>query len=147
MLIYCKVGLKASEFKNEEFDKFIECAGISIPWGTTNLKLILVYRPPRAPFGIKDNNNTASLCKMLDMLTGEVVVVGDFNLPKIDWERSYTPIPGERVVLDVILGKFWQQHVDFPTHVSGNTLDLVLSREGWLLEQTGQGGWVLGIIL
>ena len=139
LLIYCKIGLKASEFNGKEFYTFIEAAGVSIPLGNTELKIVLVYRPPRAPFNEEDGNNTASLCKLLDELTGEVVVIGDFNLPEVDWERVYTPHPGERVVLDVIQGKFWQQHVDFPTHIAGNTLDLVLSREG-LVAGVSDGG-------
>ena len=51
---------------------------------------MLVYRPPRKPFSTDDGNNTASLCAMLESLPEQVVVMGDFNLPGIDWERLYS---------------------------------------------------------
>ena len=57
-------------------------------------------------------------------------MVGDFNLPGIDWERLYSDCPGERVVLEVLQGKFWTQYVDFSTHEPGKILDLVLGRAG-----------------
>ena len=64
---------------------------------------------------------------MLQSLQDKVLVLGDFNLPGIDWQRLYSDSPGDRVVLDVIQGKFWTQHVDFQTHIGGNILDLALS--------------------
>ena len=48
-------------------------------------------------------------------------------MPGIDWDRMYSDKAGERVMLDVLQGCFWTQHVDFPTHVDGNQLDVVLS--------------------
>ena len=104
LLVYCKTSLRASEFQGKEFDMFNECAGVSLPWGGGELKCVLVYRPPRLPFSKDDKDNTASLCAMLENLPGEVLVVGDFNLPGIDWESLYSDSPGERVVLEVIQG-------------------------------------------
>ena len=46
---------------------------------------------------------------------------------------------GERVVMEVIQGKFWLQHVDFVTHEAGKTLDLVLGREGLILGTPDEG--------
>ena len=130
LLVYCKTNLRASEFYGKEFSEFTECAGISLPWGKKMLKCVVIYRPPRLPFSAEDGNNTASLCALLENLSGEVVVVGDFNLPGIEWERLHSDSPGERVVLEVIQGLFWTQHVDFATHEDGNILDLVLDSGG-----------------
>ena len=137
LLVYCKTNLRASEFKSQEFDVFTESGGVILIWGGEELKCVLVYRPPREPFSRDDMNNTARLCAMLENLSGEVVVVGDFNMPGIDWQGLYSDKPGDRVVLEVIQGKFWTQFVDFATHEDGNILDLVLGREGLI-----SGVWV-----
>ena len=143
LLVYCKSSLRASEFYGKEFSDFTECAGISLPWGRKVLKCVLIYRPPRVPFSAEDDNNTARLCALLEDLSGDVVVVGDFNLPGIEWDRLYSDSPGERVVLEVVQGMFWTQHVDFSTHEDGNILDLVLDSGGlvtgvWDMGRLGQ---------
>ena len=92
LLIFCKVELKASEFDGE--DTFVECAGVTIPWGGKDLKIL---------------------------------VLGDLNMSGIDWEMIYSDKAGERVLLEVVQGLFWTQHVNFPTLEDGNLLDVVLS--------------------
>ena len=139
LLVYCKTDLRASEFQSKEFEVFTECAGVILPWGRGELKCVLVYRPPREPFSMADMNNTASLCAMLENLSGEVVVVGDFNLPGIDWEGLYSESAGERVVLEAIQAKFWSQFVDFATHEDGNILDIVLGRQGLISGVSDEG--------
>ena len=68
LLVYCKAELKASEYVGEGFKEVTECAGIQIPWGKSrgkkggshdSLKVVGVYRPPRAPFSESDAGNTA----------------------------------------------------------------------------------------
>ena len=86
-----------------------------------------MYRPPRDPFSEADGDNTARICHMLRSLQGKSIIIGDFNFPGIDWDLLYTDNPGEKVFLQVLQDKFLTQHVDFPTHDCGNTLDLVLS--------------------
>ena len=111
-----------------------------------------IYRPPRAPFSEKDENNTAKLCSALSKLSGKVLVLGDFNLPDIDWERWYSANAGDKVVLDLI-HMFWSQHVDFPTHCDGNILDLVLNGEAGLvysitdLGMLGKGDIMMEVVL
>ena len=64
---------------------------------------------------------------MINSLQGRSLIIGDFNLPGIDWDLLHKDSPGERVFLDTIQDKFYTQHVDFATQDSGNILDLVLS--------------------
>ena len=64
---------------------------------------------------------------MLKSLKGRSLVIGDFNLPGIDWNMLHSESPGEDFFLKTIQDKFFTQHVDFPTQDSGNILDLVLS--------------------
>ena len=147
LLIYCRSELNASQFVGEGFNEVVECAGIQLPWGRSKagqgikvLKVVLVYRPPRSPFSDSDCYNTAKLCHMLKSLQGRVLVLGDFNLPGIDWEKMYSDSAGEKVVLDVIQGQFWTQHVNFTTHSGGNILDLVLSSSAELVHGVSDVG-------
>ena len=59
------------------------------------------------------------------------LIVGDFNLPDIDWskgqlKRRLNPNMHE-TFLNFVEASDLEQFVDFPTHTHGNTLDLVLS--------------------
>ena len=53
--------------------------------------------------------------------------VGDFNFPSIDWQQMACPDTVSKSFLNACNNKFLTQHVDFPTHIAGNTLDLVMS--------------------
>ena len=59
-------------------------------------------------------------------LQGPSIVIGDINLPEIDWDRLHSDVAG-REFLDTVQDVFMTQHVNFPTHDSGSTIDLVLS--------------------
>jgi hypothetical protein len=97
------------------------------------LQIVLVYRPPRDPFSERDANNTTKLCASLSKLSALVLVLGDFNLPAIDWERVCSANAWDKVVLDLFQSMFWSQHVDIRTHCDGNILDLVLSSDAGLV--------------
>ena len=105
-----------------------ECTGITVPWGgrgqgSDKLNLVLVYRPP----GQADQDNTEKLCAVLKGVEGTVVTVGDYNLPGVDWDRSWSDKSSERLVIDTFADKFWTQHIRGATHINGNTLDLLTS--------------------
>jgi hypothetical protein len=74
-----------------------------------------------------DHGNTGRLCDMLKKLEGTVITLGDYNLPGVDWDRGWSASEGERLVVDTFADKFWTQHIRGPTHVGGNTLDLLTS--------------------
>ena len=86
------------------------------------------------------NNNDKSLLELLDRaneIAGDnrVLIMGDFNVPKIDWEdrdliAGAKPI--ESLMLDTINDCFLHQHVREPTRWRNNqasTLDLVFTKE------------------
>ena len=127
LIVYCKSELKAAPFANAEMESFVESLGVKIPWGNDEMKIVLVYRPPRAAMSADDNGNTVELCKLIKSISGPTVMLGDFNLSGICWERNYSSNAGEREFLKNIGDKFLTQHVDFSTHEDGNILDLVLS--------------------
>jgi len=81
-----------------------------------------IYRPP----GPVSSAFTDQLCQLLDqlvLLNTRFVAVGDFNAPgdiagRINYHVAY-----------VFTQYDLQQHVNVPTHVGGNTLDLVVSQD------------------
>lgn len=75
---------------------------------------MLVYRPS----GAVTQSFTDQVSDLLDqllLLNAKSVIVGDFN------------VPGDAI--DVFEQYSLQQHVTSPIHVSGNTLDLILTQE------------------
>ena len=58
------------------------------------------------------------------MSTDPLIITGDFNI------HVNSKTDGDSLKLvDLLLSMGLQQHVEFSTHVSGNTLDLVITRE------------------
>ena len=94
---------------------------------------VCVYRPP----GTVMSTFIDQLSDMLDqimLLGNKFVVVGDFNVPG-DFAGQLDPH-----AVDVLTQYGLRQHVTGPTHIVGNTLDLILSRdeqisERWLFSQ------------
>ena len=86
-----------------------------------DLTITVVYRPPRS-----NNENTAELCKLFENCVGNNVFIGDFNFPSINWS-DYTSDRATEEFLQCTIDRGFEQLVDFPTHIRGNTLDLVLT--------------------
>ena len=79
--------------------------------------------------------NTSRMVEVLRRMEGPTVMFGDLNLPKVDWERHWSPCAGETLVLDMLGDKFWSQHIRGATHKGGNTLDiLTTSTEDMLVD-------------
>ena len=115
-------------------------AGISVPWDKgESLPLILVYRPSEVPGSDAEKGNKNRLCKVMRKLKGPQAWVVDYNL-HIDWERGYCPVRGEEMFLETVQDLFWEQLVDFPTHMSGGILDLVMpNRQGMVGDVRSDG--------
>ena len=56
-----------------------------------------------------------------------LIVVGDFNLPDIDWESNHSCHSIDNHFLDMFSNLGLAQIIDKPTHIAGNILDLVLT--------------------
>ena len=93
-----------------------------------------IYRSPNST-----SENDDRLCDWILDMRGINVLIGDFNFPDIDWETGTTSARG-RKFYPATETKFMEQHVNGPTHVSGNTLDLIQSdREGIINAVRGAG--------
>jgi len=87
-----------------------------------NITFAVVYRPPSQSIP----HFTEEIIKLLDTLHShlKVVLYGDFNCPGTEG----TAIDGR---LEVVMRDYdFIQHVNVPTHVRGNMLDLVFTNEG-----------------
>ena len=83
----------------------------------------LVYRPPSAP-----SESVAELANIISEAKKNEVFIGDFNLPGLDWGGGGGNGRGrDTIFVEAVENAFMQQLVDFPTHIKGNTLDLVIT--------------------
>ncbi|PIK61736.1 hypothetical protein BSL78_01290 [Apostichopus japonicus] len=81
----------------------------------------VVYRSPNS----SDDNDVVLFDSIRKAAKGDVVIMGDFNFPDINWIDGSSSRKGSNF-LDVVQDCFLHQHVTFPTR-GDNILDLVLS--------------------
>ena len=93
-----------------------------------NVFVLIVYR---APSNSPDVNESLNACILDFCSEKEVIVLGDFNLPTIDWSNPTLHCPPlGRAFLDTFLTVGLHQWVTESTYPkSGNILDLVLTSE------------------
>ena len=137
LLIYVKNGIAAPENRKPEFREFNQSCCIKLPlYGGRHLDLLLVYRPhklydPGAVHSdVRDNNSL--LGGLFATVQKPSVILGDFNCSDIDWEAATSGSQSEFLVKAATENGF-EQHVNFPTHCSGNSPDLVFSSDSNLI--------------
>ncbi len=67
------------------------------------------------------------LCEILRGADDNIVFIGDFNLPGIDWEQGQAKDARGRLLVSTAVEEGLEQLISFPTHVKGNILDLLLT--------------------
>ncbi|MGE5822757.1 MAG: reverse transcriptase domain-containing protein [Nitrososphaerota archaeon] len=78
------------------------------------------YKSPNA-----DDNEMNELYKSISTASrGQVLIMGDFNFPNIDWDTLDSDAEGSKFI-DLILDNYLSQHVKSPTREK-NILDLVI---------------------
>ena len=119
---------------------------------TENLVLAVMYRQPDDLVGGNRSTQSefnAALEKFNEFLndlpspTPNVILGGDFNLPHVDW-NSNTMGPGgskdEKDIFNAFSKKlddhFLRQYISKPTHIAGNTLDLVFTNNNELIHSS-----------
>jgi hypothetical protein len=109
--------------------------GFKIVTDSESFDVILVYRPPR--------NCIDSYQKLAQLIAGSgprTFIVGDLNLPTIDWEKGEAQGAGPELVLDACNDKFMDQVVQFETHLRGNCLDLILTNAPDMISEVKNEG-------
>ena len=123
VIVYAKDGLIIKPVSEENnFNMFVRFKVIgSKSKDDGDLTVTLIYRPPRT-----SNNNNEELYKLFRNCKGNHVIIGDFNFPSINWINATSDRASEPF-LQCTVDNGFDQMVDFPTHIRGNVLDLVLS--------------------
>jgi hypothetical protein len=95
------------------------------PQHGTIIKIVLIYRKTTIPAALDD----IFYSQLEDIVTTnhETVIMGDFNLPNIDWTTLQAPAPGNKL-LNFVNDNNLRQHVLQATRQQ-NILDLVISTE------------------
>ena len=104
---------------------------------TDNSKIIIAtcYR-----VGTLGHSNLNEISKSIRTLTRkrggvkEFVLVGDFNLPRINWGDLSSNITLEQDFLNMFAENSLLQCINVPTHRHGNTLDLLLTQSNRFVE-------------
>ena len=87
--------------------------------------LCCVYIPPNPA-----NNYFKSTLHFLESLSqqfSKLLIVGDFNAPDIDWATLTSHTTNSNLLCDLIFRLNLTQLITFPTHIKGNTLDLLFT--------------------
>jgi hypothetical protein len=114
--------------------KLVEIVATVIITDAGSFRFIVVYRPPE--YNALGREYMKVLCDCLSYLcntSDTIVIVGDFNLPCIDWSSAYAP--DDMIHSDFL--KFCSKNgfanfVDSPTR-NANCIDLVLSNDQQLI--------------
>jgi Reverse transcriptase (RNA-dependent DNA polymerase)/Endonuclease-reverse transcriptase len=120
LLVYAKPEINI--LQEETRYNFIQHVNFKVLTSGDELHFTLVYRPPRTSVESYD-----SMAHLIKSTTGNRILIGDFNLPGIDWEGGQARGAGPSKVLEACEDEYLEQLVLFPTHIRGNCLDLLLT--------------------
>ena len=107
----CKVNV------NTEFNQYVS---LRMKCRNKEINVHAIYRSPNSK---KENDD--ELCKWVENMNGTNIIIGDLNYPDIDWENGTSGSRG-RNFFEATAGRYMEQHVQEPTHLNGNILDLIL---------------------
>src|SRR5258708_39023105 len=113
--------LKATIIQNHTYDSF-ETIRLKFTISNSNFNLYTIYRPPsssNAPF----LTEFSTLLEDIISHPSEIIFFGDFNV-HVDNPTSYNTAP----FLTFLETYNLSQHINFPTHIHGHTLDLLITR-------------------
>ena len=115
---YCSFGLELNNFEFLCIDYFED---------NSSIRFLCVYLPPRFALCTV---TVQTLCKLVDKVSNSMVpcyIIGDFNLPKIDWKfNTSTGGLSHNIFLQFCVNNGWNQLISTSTHVKQNILDLLL---------------------
>ena len=140
--VYVKDELAASCETLLEFSNGV-VEGLVIYERQLNLVICTVYRSPDNPQS-EHRSSTSEFHELINQLSNklnhlptpapDIIIGGDFNLPKTDWPAC-TPRPGSstaekdmaHLLSELMSEYFLHQVIQKPTHRAGNVLDLLLT--------------------
>ena len=92
-----------------------------------DLLLICIYNPP---FSSKFRSAAIDIINFLSHVINQnsiltTVICGDVNMPDVNWDTYYSHSSDSVQILNFLINHGFQQLVTLPTHIIGNTLDLI----------------------
>lgn len=121
LIVYTKKGVKVELTSNHSDNNFNQFCEFKVLTKNDPINIVLIYRPPSSPV-----ENLENMCKIMRKLDKNSVVIGDINLPDIDWKNEKSTSKGRRL-LDTVLEEGLAQLIEFTTHTKGNILDLLIT--------------------
>ena len=99
---------------------------VHLDTSNTNIRLLCFYIPPDSS---KCHLTIINICKIISFFlttTTPFIILGDFNLPKINWKNFSSEGKSSQIFLDFCINNALTQCIPSATHKDGNTLDLVI---------------------
>jgi hypothetical protein len=121
LLVYVRNELSILPCDIYSHSVFNQFCAFTIATKSEKLNIILAFRPPSL-----SATNTAELCEILRRLKDNSILIGDINMPGIDWLEGRSDTKGKELLKTTIEEGLYQ-FVNFPTHIKGNVLDLVIT--------------------
>lgn len=116
------VKVEATELRSFEFSEWI------IKFGSQQTRLFIIYRPPYSEAHPVTTSvfltEFADLLESITLSMEPLLITGDFNI-----HVNYIDDPDAIRLLALLESTGLEQHVNVPTHISGNTLDLIMTRQ------------------
>jgi hypothetical protein len=116
LLVYVRNGLQV--LKLDSNVSFCQMCRFQVK----DVVMYLLYRPPSAR-----PDSISEIASVISATGKKSIIIGDFNVPHIDWRLGEARGRASEI-LSAVEDTMMEQLVDFPTHLTGNTLDLVETR-------------------
>ena len=92
-----------------------------------DLLLICIYNPP---FSSKFRSAAIDIINFLSQVIYQnsdlpTVICGDFNMPDVNWDTYHSHSTNSVQIVNFRINHGFEQLVTLPTHINGNTLDLI----------------------
>jgi hypothetical protein len=113
LLVYIRNELSILPCDIYSHSVFNQFCAFTIATKSEKLNIILAYRPPSS-----GATNTAELCEILRRLKDNSILIGDINMPGIDWLERRSDTKGKEL-LETTIEEGLHQLVSFPTHIKG----------------------------
>ena len=131
LLVYARKGLVILSIdKINDFNQYVH---FKVKTSICDLNIFLIYRPPSSSV-----LNYNMLCEVVRAAPKDSLIIGDINLPNIDW-RNLTSDNFSRDFMNSCIDNNFVQYIDFPTHRKNNILDLVLSNNDCVISVENLG--------
>jgi len=131
IILFINSNIKHEEVsisQHDQYSSMIELVCVDVYFGSICTRVIAHYRPPgTGPDEVLYASSTIKLLKSLCSTRNEIVLMGDFNLPGVNWLIHHAPnnaVYNEYISFFNSYGLY--QHVCCPTR-DNNVLDLVFT--------------------